>query len=78
MKSRMNATPGKPADLPSEDLTQTLVGADWLATTIGCSSRHILRMVDAGLMPKPIKLGRLTRWRRCEIEQWLANGCPEV
>jgi predicted DNA-binding transcriptional regulator AlpA len=49
-----------------------------VATMLGCSPRHAVRMADTGRMPRPIKLGALTRWRRTEIEAWIADGCPRV
>jgi excisionase family DNA binding protein len=45
---------------------------------LGCSKRHVYRMADAGRMPRPIKLGSLARWPRAVIEQWIADGCPNV
>lgn len=45
---------------------------------LGCSSRHVRRLADAGRMPRPIKLGSLVRWPRSVIEQWIADGCPNV
>jgi len=44
----------------------------------GCSTRHLYRLVDAGRMPPPVKLGGLTRWRRAEILNWIKAGCPPV
>lgn len=41
-----------------------------------CSTRHVFRLADAGRMPKPIKLGGLVRWRRAEVLEWIAAGCP--
>ena len=41
-----------------------------------CSTRHVYRLADAGRMPRPIKLGSLVRWRRHELESWIAAGCP--
>lgn len=55
---------------------------DAIAELLGCSSRHVRRLADAGLMPRPIHLGRLVRWRRSTgnpmtgIDDWLAAGCP--
>ncbi|MBL8854883.1 MAG: helix-turn-helix domain-containing protein [Planctomycetaceae bacterium] len=45
---------------------------------LGCSTRHVYRLVDSGRMPRPIKLGSLIRWPRAVIEQWIADGCPNV
>lgn len=42
------------------------------------SARHVLRMVDAGRMPAPVKVGRCVRWSRQAIEAWVAAGCPRV
>ncbi len=42
----------------------------------GCSQRHIYRLCNSGRMPRPIKLGALSRWNRAVIESWIADGCP--
>ena len=47
-----------------------------IAELLGCSSRHVRRMADSGAMPRPIHLGRLVRWRKADVDQWLAAGCP--
>jgi excisionase family DNA binding protein len=46
-----------------------------VAALLGCSPRHIYRLADAGHMPPPVRLGALVRWRRQEIDAWLAGGC---
>lgn len=47
-----------------------------MAALLGCSSRHVYRLADAGHMPRPVKLGALVRWDRTAIEAWIADGCP--
>lgn len=42
----------------------------------GCSVRHVYRMTDSGRMPQPVKVGALVRWRRADLEAWIAAGCP--
>lgn len=42
----------------------------------GCSTRHIYRLADAGRMPGSIRLGRMVRWRRAELDAWIRAGCP--
>jgi excisionase family DNA binding protein len=44
----------------------------------GCSIRHVRRLYDSGKMPAPIKLGALIRFRRAEIDAWIAGGCKPV
>ncbi|HOW69216.1 MAG TPA: helix-turn-helix domain-containing protein [Phycisphaerae bacterium] len=46
-----------------------------VAELLGCSPRHVYRMADAGLMPRPVKLGSLVRWSRQGLEAWIAGGC---
>ncbi|QDU33026.1 Helix-turn-helix domain protein [Poriferisphaera corsica] len=48
-----------------------------VARRLQCSPRTVYRLCDAGLMPKPIKLGQLIRWNADTIEQWIAQGCPK-
>jgi excisionase family DNA binding protein len=47
-----------------------------VAALLGCSTRHVYRQADAGRMPSPVHVGALVRWRRVEIENWIAAGCP--
>jgi len=47
-----------------------------LATLFCVSVRMVWQMRDAGKIPQPIKLGRLSRWRRSDIEKWVSEGCP--
>lgn len=47
-----------------------------VAALLGLSTRQVYRLADAGRMPRPIKLGSSNRWRRNELLQWIADGCP--
>ncbi len=49
-----------------------------IAKVLNCSSRHVYRMVDAGRMPPPVRLGALVRWSRQAIEDWIAGGCRPI
>ena len=50
-----------------------------VAALLGCSSRHVYRLADRGVMPRPTKLGDvLVRWNRTEIEAWIADGCKPI
>ena len=45
-----------------------------VALLLGCSPRHIFRLVQAGQFPSPISLGsRLKRWPRVQVDRWLAE-----
>jgi excisionase family DNA binding protein len=64
--------PPDPATLPA------LLDVQAVAQLLGCSPRHIYRMSDAGAMPPPVRLGALVRWRRKDIDTWLAGGCRPI
>jgi excisionase family DNA binding protein len=49
-----------------------------VARLLGCSPRHVYRMVDRGKMPPAVKLGNLNRWSVETIEDWIRAGCPSV
>jgi excisionase family DNA binding protein len=47
-----------------------------VAAKLGCSTRSVYRLADAGKMPSPVKLLSLSRWRRDELNEWISAGCP--
>ena len=47
-----------------------------VAALLSCSVRHVERLRDAGKMPPPVRLGRLVRWRRTALDDWVERGCP--
>lgn len=50
-----------------------------VAFDLSTHPRTVTRMVESGAMPPPIRLGpsgSIIRWRRKEIERWIAAGCP--
>lgn len=63
----------KPAETPSE-----LLDVNAVAALLGASSRTVRRLADWGRMPRPVSLGRMVRWQRSVIEEWIRQGCPKV
>jgi len=49
-----------------------------VARMLNCSARTVYRLADSGRIPRPVKLGALVRWPREVVEQWIADGCPDV
>lgn len=47
-----------------------------IAKLLGISVRTVWGKSASGYMPKPVRIGKLCRWRREEIEKWVAKGCP--
>lgn len=51
--------------------TAALVDAEEIAQFLGCSPKHVRCMAERGQFPKPVKVGRLKRWPREAIEEWI-------
>ena len=60
-------------EIPQESL---MVSVAEVAEMLGCSKRHVQRLADSGRMPHPVKVGRLTRWKRDSVVAWIDQGCP--
>jgi prophage regulatory protein len=52
-----------------------LMDVNDVAEHLDCSSRHVYRLRDKGLMPPSVKLGGLVRWSRKAINEWVESGC---
>ena len=44
----------------------------------GFGERTFWRWSRSGVAPAPIKIGSAVRYRRAEIIEWIAAGCPRV
>ncbi|MCI0702276.1 MAG: helix-turn-helix domain-containing protein [Planctomycetia bacterium] len=62
---------------PANTAEPVLIDVKAVAKLLGCSTRHVTRLQDAGQMPPAMKLGRLSRWHRETILAWIAAGCPD-
>jgi excisionase family DNA binding protein len=60
----------------SADPPAKLIDVQAVAEMLGCSTRHVYRLSDAGRMPAPVKIGTLVRWSQMAITDWIAADCP--
>ncbi|EGF6523563.1 AlpA family phage regulatory protein [Salmonella enterica subsp. enterica serovar Newport] len=58
--------------------TKTLLSTDdplidmvFITTCTGMSDKWFFKQISEGRFPKPIKLGRSSRWRKSELEAWM-------
>ncbi|HRK09495.1 MAG TPA: helix-turn-helix domain-containing protein [Thauera sp.] len=58
------------------DLPAALIAARTGAELLDISERQWHRLVQRGLLPKPIRLGRNTRWKLAEVEAALEAIVP--
>jgi excisionase family DNA binding protein len=49
-----------------------------VAALLKCSTRTVTRMHKEQQMPRAVRFGRLCRWNRAAIDQWIADGCPAL
>jgi hypothetical protein len=52
-----------------------LIAVGSVAKLYDCSVRHVWRAADGGLIPPPLSVGRLRRWRIGTIREHIRNGC---
>ena len=55
-----------------------LVDVKEVARLLGVGERTVWSKVASGAMPQPVRIGKLCRWVRTDIEEWVAGGCPRI
>jgi excisionase family DNA binding protein len=63
--------------METRERTAVLIPADEVATMLGVSERTLWRLLSAGKLPEPVRIGRNTRWRAAEVRDWIERGCPQ-
>jgi excisionase family DNA binding protein len=53
-----------------------LINAEELARIMDVSERTLWRLLSGGKLPRPVRIGRNTRWRLAEVMEWIERGCP--
>ncbi|MEW6251504.1 MAG: helix-turn-helix domain-containing protein [Planctomycetota bacterium] len=48
-----------------------------VARKLSISIRATWKLLSGGKLPPPLRLGRCVRWRKADVDSWVANGCPE-
>jgi predicted DNA-binding transcriptional regulator AlpA len=61
----------------NDAIEPVMITARQLAVLLQVSTRQVWRMLSVGRVPKPIRVGGIVRWRMAEVENWIAEGCPE-
>lgn len=57
--------------LPNTLLSDQLVDMKFITTFTGLTDKLFYKLIQDGVFPKPIKLGRSSRWLKNEVESWL-------
>ena len=59
-----------------ETVEPLLITAAEVAAVLNISTRTLWRLRSEQKLPAPIRMGGVVRWRREEITNWIAAGCP--
>lgn len=68
-----SASPYIPDDGDRSPFSPLLLTRKQVACLLGVSMRTVSRLVATNAVPKPIRLSRLVRWRRAEIEHFVVS-----
>jgi len=55
----------------AELLNDRLVDMAFITAFSGLSDKWFYKLIQDGQFPKPIKMGRSSRWLRSEVESWV-------
>ncbi|WIF62891.1 AlpA family phage regulatory protein [Enterobacter cloacae] len=58
---------------PHNLLSDKMVDMAFITEFTGLSDKWFYKLIQDGLFPKPIKMGRSSRWLRCEVEDWVQH-----
>ncbi len=67
-----------PTKYPETPTPKALLDVCDVARMLGLSSRSVWRLRDRGALPQPVRLSGSVRWRRDELDAWIAGGCVPV
>lgn len=52
-------------------LSDKMVDMAFITEYTGCSDKWFYKLIQDGSFPKPIKMGRSSRWLKSEVEMWV-------
>lgn len=59
--------------IPSSSLlSDQFIDMKFITRLTGLTDKWFYKLIQDGQFPKPIKLGRSSRWLKSEVEQWLS------
>ncbi|EMJ9288196.1 helix-turn-helix transcriptional regulator [Klebsiella michiganensis] len=58
-------------------LNDKMIDMVFITEFTGLSDKWFYKLIHDGLFPKPIKLGRSSRWLKSEVEDWVQKRITE-
>ncbi|MEH4990302.1 AlpA family transcriptional regulator [Enterobacter asburiae] len=65
------------ADTTQNLLSDKMVDMAFITEFTGLSDKWFYKLISLGEFPKPIKLGRSSRWLQSEVEAWVQKRITE-
>ncbi|HEK0788149.1 TPA: AlpA family transcriptional regulator [Proteus mirabilis] len=62
---------------PTYLLTDQFIDMKFITQLTGLTDKWFYKLIQDGEFPKPIKLGRSSRWLKSEVELWLSARIQE-
>jgi predicted DNA-binding transcriptional regulator AlpA len=59
---------------PSARDARPLLDVHQVAAILRCSVRTVQRLSRSGAIPRPLRVAALSRWRRVDIDDWIASS----
>lgn len=56
---------------PTSLLNDKMVDMAFITRFTGLSDKWFYKLISEGQFPKPIKMGRSSRWMKSEVENWV-------
>lgn len=60
------------------DISEQMLRVGDIARKLRCSSRQVHRLVVAGGIPAPHRIGGMLRWSPTVIQHWVDTGCAAI
>lgn len=57
---------------------EELLKVDEVASRLRISLRMVWKLVETGKLPKPVKLATASRWKKTDIENFIAGLCDNA
>ena len=54
-----------------------LIDMVFITTYTNMTDKFFFKLIKNGQFPKPVKLGRSSRWRKSEVEAWMQDRVAE-
>ena len=58
-------------------LSDKMVDMAFITEFTGLSDKWFYKLIQEGLFPKPIKMGRSSSWLKSEVESWVCQRISE-